>query len=47
VVLDDGKATDVPHGLTVLGDDELEVLDEDPSGEHWADEAGSGVRVSA
>jgi cell division transport system ATP-binding protein len=46
VVLDDGKATDVPHGLAeAAADDDLH--DEAPSGEHWADDAGSGVRVSA
>ena len=47
-MLDDGKATDVPQGLgESAADDDLEVVDDEPSGEHWADEAGSGVRVSA
>jgi cell division transport system ATP-binding protein len=47
VVLDDGKATDVPQGLIDVSDDEIEIIDDEPSGDHWADEAGSGVRVSA
>jgi cell division transport system ATP-binding protein len=48
VVLDDGKATDVPQGLVDgSADDDIEIIEDEPSGEHWADEAGSGVRVSA
>jgi cell division transport system ATP-binding protein len=48
VVLDDGKATDVPQGLVdASADEEIELIEDEPSGDHWADEAGSGVRVSA
>jgi cell division transport system ATP-binding protein len=52
VVLDDGKATDVPQGLVEIAEDEdVDFAEDDGAGEddqqQWDDDAGSGVRVSA